>query len=226
MPVLQGNTSSGVRNTGATTLSFNHTIPNQRDRILFVTVFATRNTATFTINGVTYGGTAMTELYASAAMGSYHRMSVFYLINPPVGTAAIEITASANMFASAVSADFYGVNQASPIYGGDSATGTGTGTGNLILTSSPANTDALMLSFLGRDSSATVPSVGENMTEVVKAVNDTGTGADNGYAGIGSRAGGSGLSLSWSWTNSYLFAHYACSLRPSGGRQFQAVIVG
>lgn len=75
-----------------------------------------------TVTGITYNGVPLT-FYIADENGDT-RMEMWYLVAPAVGTHDIVVTFSADSYVSAGAESFVGVDQTTPVGGGDSATGT------------------------------------------------------------------------------------------------------
>lgn len=94
--------SGGIAKTdSSTSITFGHTCSGE-NRILIVF-----SGAGSTFSGVTYNGTAMTQLAGSS--------QTWYLINPDTGSHNVVCTVPGGQTASVVSASYTGVDQSSPI---------------------------------------------------------------------------------------------------------------
>lgn len=112
-PALKFVPGVGIGNivsSGASVYTWSHTVLNTLHRVLIVIV-GSFSSAT---PSVTYGGVAMTAINTSINSGYNLRASVFYMLNPPVGTANV-VVSGVSTSASSVSMDLYGVSQTSPI---------------------------------------------------------------------------------------------------------------
>jgi hypothetical protein len=103
----QGAAASG----GATTVSFSHTTTALGNRCLIVGCGIDSNT--LTITGITYGAAALT-LYGRRAGSGQNQAEVWYLLNPPAGTATLTATLSALDGAACIAMTWSGCLQASP----------------------------------------------------------------------------------------------------------------
>ena len=94
--------------------SFSHTTSGT-DRYLLVGI-GIRAGSGQVVNGITYGGVAMTLAVAktSTAAGNVTRGELWYLLNPTVGANTVEVTMSIAVRTGAVAISFSEVNQAAP----------------------------------------------------------------------------------------------------------------
>lgn len=101
------NTSSG--NHSGSSITFNHTCAGS-NRLLIVAV-TTDNTRS--VSGITYNGTALTNIDVQTNVGATRRVEMWGLIAPATGTNSIVVTLSGvpGSFASATSASYTGVKQ-------------------------------------------------------------------------------------------------------------------
>ena len=101
---------------GVSSLTFAATVPNKAMRMLVVGVeaeFVTNNSCQ--ASGVTYGGTAMTEITSAATgTGSYDCSSLWYMAAPPVGTANVIVTYTGTFDATAGAVALWNVKQGAP----------------------------------------------------------------------------------------------------------------
>jgi hypothetical protein len=112
--------------TGRTSATKTHAVPAGNDRLLVVSVMTDGNTD---VSTVTYAGLQLTQAIeqdSGAATGS--AVEIWYLVNPPVGSANVVVNFGGSVDPSAITAtNFTGVNQANPIgvsTGATAATGT------------------------------------------------------------------------------------------------------
>ena len=109
-------TTSSTGTTGVTSLTFAATVPNKSMRMLVVGAeaeFATNNSCQ--VSGVTYGGTAMTQIAnAATGTGSYDCSSLWYMAAPPVGTANVVVTYTGTFDATASAVALWNVDQGAP----------------------------------------------------------------------------------------------------------------
>lgn len=95
MALTRGNTSSG-ENFGQSSLTVSHTVASGDNRILVVTVDTFRSAGGRAVTSVTYGGVALTKAVdAFSSFSGHEYVSIWYLLNPTVGTANIVATCGA-----------------------------------------------------------------------------------------------------------------------------------
>jgi hypothetical protein len=106
--------ASSISSGSTTSVSFSHTVGSGTNKILLV--FVSGN-AIGNITTATYSGTSMTELDSflpnAGNWSSGIGMRLFYLINPPSGTANIVLSGSSTFSAYAAAASYFGVAQSS-----------------------------------------------------------------------------------------------------------------
>jgi hypothetical protein len=102
-------------------LTFAHVVGNHSKRILVVCVGAFKTGSSCSATGVTWNGTAMTQISSNGNVERHY--SIWYLLNPEVGTHNIVVSINGgNAVAGGVS--FYNVRQVAPTV----STGSGTNT--------------------------------------------------------------------------------------------------
>ncbi len=116
-----GNGTSSTASNTVLTKTWSHTVVSGSNRVLFVCVFATTSCT------VTFDGLPMTLINSSGVLSGGTR-SIFYLIDPPVGTSTVEVTLSLTGDVHGQSVDFYNVNQTTPYSGFANATASATNT--------------------------------------------------------------------------------------------------
>ncbi len=79
----KGNTTNGNPTPGASSHTISHNQNTGSDRFLVVQLTMSNSR---TYSGVTYGGTAMTQLHQTNRSGLSQRMAFFYLADPPTGS--------------------------------------------------------------------------------------------------------------------------------------------
>lgn len=223
MAIVQGNTSvlDGL-STAGTTISLSHTIYNAPNRVLIFAASGRRSSSTFTFGTATFDGVNMYQLYQSSSYYSYTVLGVWYMINPPVKTANISVTATGAIYQSACSVDFSGVNVGGPLFGN---TQTQTGSDTLTNTFSTARaSNSIVLDILSRANSDLTPTVTSNQTEVNKARSLNGTATNNVWTGISKKSTGVANEVTyWQWgTSARAYCHLAVELKANPeGRNFQ-----
>lgn len=108
-------------NTGASSLSFGHTISSNTNGLLLVGFLENKSTTTDLCTGVTYNGVSMTKLKGNAATGGFGYYSIYGLLTPDTGNHNIVISFSAT--------PEYGIRACSSAYTGVAQTGLPDATG-------------------------------------------------------------------------------------------------
>lgn len=183
--------------------NFLHTVSPGNDRILIVGINKAGSTA---ISSVEYDGLALTEI-RSDGNSANARTSLWYLVNPPVGTADIVITVGSIEIISAGSISLTGVDQTNPINVHNGASGT-SNTPTLTLTTT--NDETWIVDVVGASDGAMTAGAGqikrwEDVAGSTRAAGSTEfTSSDGTYA------------MSWSYTTSTNWAISAVALNPAG----------
>jgi len=107
------NASSGASAGTTTSFSFQHTVNAGTDRVLIVGG-AIRAGAPVAFTSVTYNGIALTPIQGVTGADDV-RAELWYLINPPIGTFNVTLTASANRNLAGGAMTFTGVHQTTPV---------------------------------------------------------------------------------------------------------------
>src|SRR5260221_13912653 len=81
--------AAGQKVTGSSTNSFSHTVDNQSNRLLCVSVDAGAS-----VNTVKYGVDSLTHLTSNSGQGRREVLSLRYLLSPAIGTANVVISCS------------------------------------------------------------------------------------------------------------------------------------
>ena len=148
-----------IYSAGAPTTTLSHTTTTNANRILLVSVHMNvRNSTGATIQGITYGGQALTFLdEATSAIGGTieSRTEVWYLLSPPTGANNVVVTATgltANVEALVGATTFSNANQIAP------TSATNTGEGNTTVTIGATSTTDTILDFItGRETVTYTP---------------------------------------------------------------------
>ena len=197
MPVVQS-TASYSGTSSASSATWSHTIGAGSDRYLYVAV-TTNATASGSVTGVTYGGTAMTELSdeVDATTSNGHRdMSVWGLVAPAVGTANVVATLSTSYSAvSGVSVGLVNVNQSTPTGTIQTDTGGSVGAQSLSTTTAGSSSD-LNLSALGWRDDEGLATAGSGQT--LLGTGEGGSGSGFAVTQVSEQEGGS-VTDGWSW---------------------------
>lgn len=102
--------------TSAGNLSFSHTVPSGGSRLLLVITGSHNNEGgeNDNVTGITYGGVALTQ--AERQSGAWRLLTMYYLVNPSVGTDTIVVSGTDISGAIAIAAlNFTNVNQDTPV---------------------------------------------------------------------------------------------------------------
>lgn len=101
-----------------TSLSISNTTPTGNNRFLYVWV-GLGGSQTNTVTSVTYGGVNLTLAASASDPAIDNRAQVYYLVNPPVGTADVVVTVSnnwgINRTGAVIAANFENVDLLNPI---------------------------------------------------------------------------------------------------------------
>lgn len=118
LQVQSGTPTESGEQTPTTGFSFSHTVENQPNRVLIVSVCGRDGSAAGdTTATVTYGGTPMTAVLDDVIGGggaAAVRISMFIMTAPPVGTATVAVTMGGSTSAAAIACTFWNVRQSSP----------------------------------------------------------------------------------------------------------------
>ena len=128
-PVTLDLTSSVQVASTTATISWLHTVNNNSNRILIVQTGTGGIYSSHSVNSVRYGNNALTKVTNVNSSGSKNSDSeLWYLLNPPNGTAAVYVNFKSTQDDQAGAAsDYYNVNQTTPL--GTAATNSGNCTG-------------------------------------------------------------------------------------------------
>lgn len=124
----------GRTESAATPTSITHsvTIGSGNDHRVLIALVHIRATGVASISSVTYGGTAMTQIEIAAVQNGTDPSirvgsAIYYLVDPPVGTADVVASFTGTVNAAAVGAvSLYDAYTTSPIYDSDKSTGAST----------------------------------------------------------------------------------------------------
>ena len=182
--------SSGEQASG-TTLTVAHTVTTNSNRGLWVAT-VNRNAGVGTITGVTYAGSAMTQLGTTIAVANGD-VKLWFLLAPATGTNNIVATCSADRAMTLGGMSFYDLDQATP--NGTVSQGAG-------LSRTVTITDTqLLLSFAGLEGGGTAPlftSTGTAQTERF----DTGVAAGIYFVTGASQTGNGSITASFTFGGS------------------------
>ena len=195
-----GPSSAGAAATSASP-SWSHTITGTSNLLLASVVCDTDST---TITAITYGGTAMTPLFAGSANYIHQNnasagwTAVFKLVNAPAGTATVSVTLSASSVWEGGSMSFSGADTVSGI--GTPQTAQGTSLSQPSMSFTPTTSGNIVAACLGCGNfinSATSPLTSRWIT------NQGGSNAGGMGAAATAPSTGSAVSVAWSITNDF-----------------------
>jgi hypothetical protein len=173
-----------------------------------------RNAGSQTVNGITYATQPLTLIRAQSN-GTSIRSELWYLLDPPTGTADVEVTFSASARAAGGAISLTGVDQTTPIEANNAATGNSAVTLPSVNVATVTN-NAWVVDALGHRLNPTV-TVGAGQTS--RWTNTTGGGPINGAGGAGSTEGptspAGNVTMNWGLTGSVDWAIVAAAVRPS-----------
>jgi hypothetical protein len=212
-PVATGSTTSQQNS-----VTWNHTVGTQNNRILVVGVALHNTNGNDTVQSVTYGAANLTRLDVISRANAAEE--VWYLLNPTSGTAAITVTDTGvqtdRMVGGSVS--YYNVNQTTPFETSARTSGASTtSSGSLSVTSAIGD---LVLDFLSKQNTGDAVSVNSGQTSRWN-VSSTAGGDANASRQIGAgstlTAADQTTSVSWSWSAgaTRAFAYIGAALRPT-----------
>jgi len=188
-------TTGTKTDTTTTDPSFSYTINNGGDRLLVVKIV--ESATTDNIAGVTYGGTALTALSEFAPGAGRWANHVFYLKNPPTGTANVVVDITSGVKLTVGMEQYNGVNQTSTfgtVATASSQAGSTAPTVNVAGVSTDMITDSLSVV-----SNTTIPTVTTPAPQTEDYEINTGaTTAD--VVGLGSHGASAGTSTTMSHT--------------------------
>lgn len=188
-------------------LTWSHTVGMGNSRLLIVGT--AHRDGNMSVTSVTYGGTALTSIGSQNGPGNQNQATLWYLINPPTGTANISVSLSGSKDVTAGAASFTGVNQTTPLGTLNSLSGTSTtasvvvssAAGEVVIDAVAANGDAVSLTAAGGQS--VLWNIG------------TGTAGGNVRGGSSNQPGASSVTMSWTLAASKPWAIGAISLKPA-----------
>ena len=186
---------SGGSDTSTTSLSFNHTVGSGSDRILLVGVKA----STTNVTNISYGLLELTRLE-----GGSEFTQLWSLLSPPVGTAAIIVTASSSSDISAGGISLNGANQDEPF--GTLVTAGGTSTSPSVTVTTSAG--EFVVDVVGAAANVTA-TAGANQTRRWHEVASTTRAAGS------TQAGSDGGVMSWTLSSSAVWRVVAVPVKPS-----------
>jgi uncharacterized repeat protein (TIGR01451 family) len=208
--------TSKTSSTGSVTLS--HTTGTGSNRLLLVGVSFQKNGVTDRqVSTVTYSGQSLTRAgFGQNAADAEDRAEIWYLMNPPSGTAnvVVTMTGASNPESIVVGATtFTGVHQTTPL---GTAVGTGvpdgSGAGSPSVTVASA-TGQLVFDTVAVDQGATLS---ENSGQTQRWDVSTGTGTEDTRGAASTKAGAASVTMAWtSGDTSQAWAIVAVPIRPA-----------
>jgi hypothetical protein len=203
--VSTANTGTGL----VSTLTWAHTVDAGPQRILVVTVSVR---GAVTISGITYGGIPLTFLQRQLINVSAATAEIWYLLNPPVGTANLIITESGTARFAAAAANYTNVNQVTPF--GTPVTATGTTTSATVNVTGVAAGEVVIDALSKRDSTE-IPTA--DFGQGVRAQYVAGVTASDIYSpgGTSFKIGTGTINMLWTWsTTARNWAMVAVAMKP------------
>ncbi len=179
-PPASGTVTTDTSNSSRTSATFSHTVVDGDNRMLAVSIMFEGDD---TVNSVTYAGNALTRAVRNASGGSGGcGVEIWYLVNPPVGTASVVVSFGTSVVPSGITAvNFTGVDQDSPIGATAGAYGNSTNVTTGITT---LNTNSLIFGAATSHGGDTDPyTPGSGITELWDTATGTSSYADAGLWG-------------------------------------------
>ena len=190
LAISSNGTSTSAQTSGATSLTWSHTVANGTNRALFVELSIDQVGAT--VSSVTYGGVAMTRVGRTAGN---HAVEIWRLVNPTVGTANVVVNFSATTAAAGGATTYNGVSQTTPT--GTYAGASGTGTTMSVVASSAAGD--LVIDSERWDNNPSGYTVGSGQTQQWTQTQFSGRGVATTEAGAASVTMSSSVSSFQQW---------------------------
>ncbi|WP_144289847.1 vanadium-dependent haloperoxidase [Ideonella sp. A 288] len=154
---LAAGASSRASTPEARSLSWHHTVGPSSDRLLVVGVATT--TKDNPVRSVAYGTAALARLASQNGPGGDNRVELWVLVDPPVGTATVQVQMTARDDLVAGATNFSGVHQTTPFGTLRAAAGTGRAA-CLTLANAPAPLVATVLAA-NSDAGGVMPGAGQ-----------------------------------------------------------------
>lgn len=175
--------------TGVTSFSHNHTVANQNNQFLIVSIWVGDPVTNMS---VTFNGVAMTLAYTSDV--STHGNYIFVMFNPPVGTYAIAASWTTSRTYRAIAGSFYNVNH---YIMGVEKTATLGGIGNASNTIA-SSTSEMLVASLRLDTSRTITALA--------GTNDVGTSGTR--VALAYKQGSASETIGWSISGATTYNHF------------------
>ncbi len=188
---LDGHTKTSGSGAGPHTLS--HTCGGSHRLLAVVFTGMRSGTGSWSVTGVTYNGTSLTQAAANESSGSSRnvRTEVWYLVNPPGGSSyTVSVSTSVSMMAYSLAAiSLTGVDQSSPV----GNTGTDTGNKSAYAASiSTGTADAWLVGGAGLRNGNRTWSPDSGVTEIYERSSGSDTTSDVTACGMYRSCGASG----------------------------------
>lgn len=193
--ITQDATSKSNNSSLVTTLTWNHTVANQNNRILIVGLVADNTTIWSSVKWDQAGtNQSLTRLGSQATCGggsptfSYRcHVDLWYVLNPTTGTHTITATSNVAQNSSGGAVSYYNVDQTTPFGTSNSAVGTAAGTQSASASVNTANPNQVVVGIIGANNTTTNGSGAQLW-------NDTFA-----FIGMGASKQGTGGSVSLDW---------------------------
>lgn len=203
--------SSVSGSAGDGTVSTSHTTAAGNNRLMIVGV-SYRNVTGSAINvtNVTYNGTALTYL-GQRTQGSTNGVEIWYMVNPPVGSANVQVTAtglSGNDSLAFGVTTFSGVDQSTPL-GTFASAGASSSSASVSVSSA---TDDIVFAVLAAERGSTTANPGQTSQWNRRTLSN-----NNGVRAAGSTESGSNgsVNMTWSLSSSRNWAAAGVSIKPA-----------
>lgn len=210
--ILFGASSSSTID-GSATLTFAHTVGIISNRILVVSVAIFSAASPYpTITGITYSGSPLTFLRRQNSGDASLRIGVemWYLINPPSGTANIIITASQSVKMVGAGVSYSGVHQTTPFTASNGAGGNST-TPSVAVVSAVGEMVVDVVGVRGAAGQLLIAGAGQTQ----RFSGNTGADTTHVFAAGSEEVGAASVTMSWTASVSQQWAIVGGSLQPA-----------
>ncbi|MFA5783729.1 MAG: agmatine deiminase family protein, partial [Phycisphaerae bacterium] len=180
-PPASGTVTTNTSNASRTSATFSHTVAAGDDRLLVVSVMFEGDDS---VSSITYAGYSLTQATTrKSGSSSGCGVEIWYLVDPPVGTASVVVNFGTSVVPSGITAvNFTGVDQSDPI---GATAGAYASSGTSVTTSiTTENTNSLIFGAATGHGGDTYPySPGSGITELWDSRTGTSSYADAGLWG-------------------------------------------
>ena len=197
--------SASTASGGASSLTFSQTVNSGSDSILIVEVAVKGGSATDPVTSVTYDGQSLT-LLGSANTANSMSADIWYLLNPTVGTANVNVTLNGSNHFVASATDYFGVNQTTPF--GTLETATGTSSSSPSVTLASAAGQLVVDSLVAQGDAQTITPSASGQTQLWSQA--TGTAAGDALGGGSYQSGAASVTMSWAEGTNQSWASPQC----------------